>query len=267
MAGASGRTAILIVNGFDRRGIFGSYNGDEVRLYPWIDLCLRQIRRWSGSADYEILVYDNTGLPEHLAILHSDERVRIYPSGGEEKAHHDALDALVGWMGEEFEYALTLDNDAFPVRAGWIEELTAALDAGAGLAGVWRDEMAPTVDPFVHPSGLCIRRRDLLALDISFARGMGQDVGQNLTRAMAGADRPLHRLRRSNARNLHFLLGGLYGDLIYHQGAGNRRARFWTSTDLEADERARQALRDAAFRDIDHLVAVLRGEADDDLGL
>lgn len=256
----TGKTAILIVNGFDRRGVFGSYNAEEARLYPWIDLCLRQIHRWSGSADYEILVFDNSGLEEHLVAMRSYERVRIFSAGDEEKPHHDALDDLVGWTGEEFEYILTLDNDAFPVRAGWIEELTSALDAGAALTGVWRDEMAPTVRPFIHPSGLCIRRRDLLALDVSFARGMAQDVGQNLTDATLATGRPLHPLRRSNARDVHFLLGGLYGDLIYHQGAGNRRARFWTSTDLAADERARIALRDAAFRDVDGLIAMLRGE-------
>jgi hypothetical protein len=260
-----GKTAILIVNGFDQRGIFGAYNAEEARLYPWIDLCLRQVHRWSEGADYEILVLDNTGLDEHLAALRSYERVRVV-SAGEERAHHDALDDLVARTRDDVEYILTLDNDAFPVRAGWIGELTAALDGGAALAGVWRDEMAPVIRPYIHPSALCIRRRDLLALDVSFARGVAQDVGQNLTDALLAAGRTLHPLRRSNVRNLHFLLGGLYGDLIYHQGAGNRRAKFWTSNDLEEDERARIALRDAAFRDADGLIARLRGEADGDPG-
>jgi hypothetical protein len=260
-----GKTAILIVNGFDRRGIFGDYNAAEAREYPWIDLCLRQVERWSRTADYEVLVFDNTGLEEHLEVLRSYERLKVFSPEGEEKAHHDALDDLVARTGEDVEYILTLDNDAFPVRAGWIEELTSALDRGAALAGVWRDEMAAVIRPYVHPSALCIRRRDLLALDVSFARGAAQDVGQNLTLAMQDAGRPLHPLRRSNARNLHFLLGGLYGDLIYHQGAGNRRARFWTSTDPETDERTRIALRDAAFRDVDRLIASLRGEIDERL--
>ena len=44
----------------------------------------------------------------------------------------------------------------------------------------------------------------------------------------------LNRLLRSNRRNFHFLIGGLYGDLLYHHGAGSRHAKFWTSEDVDA---------------------------------
>lgn len=258
-----GTTAILIVNGFDRSGVFGPYNAEEARQYPWISLCLRQIERYSDGTDHEILVLDNTGLPEHLTILRSYDRVHVYSTGDGEKAHHDALDFLVAQTTDEVEYLITLDSDAFPVRNGWLSELTSQLEAGAALAGIWRDEMAPVIHPFIHVSCLCIRRSDLLKLrdcGFSFARNMAQDVGQNLTDAILGAGRFLAPLRRSNAWNPHFLLGGLYGDLVYHQGAGSRRAKFWTSSDLEGDERARIALRNAAFGDLDGLVAALRGK-------
>ena len=135
---------------------------------------------------------------------------------------------------------------------GWIETLTGYLDAGGALAGVWQDEMTARLRPFVHPSCLCIRRRELLGLGVSFAKGMGQDVGQNLTQAFRLRGRPIVQLRRSNARHAHFLIGGIYGDLVYHHGAGSRRAGFWTSTDLRKDERIRVLLREAAFRDFDH---------------
>jgi hypothetical protein len=156
---------------------------------------------------------------------------------------------------------VTLDNDAFPVRADWLETLVGALERGAAASGIWRDEQA-AIRPYVHPSCFCARREDLTRLrgeGLSFARGVTQDVGQNLTDALLAGGRDVAPLRRSNAWNAHFLMGGLYGDLVYHQGAGGRRPRFWTASDVEADEHARRVLRDAAFSDLDGLLAALRG--------
>ncbi len=257
------RVAILIVNGFDRRGVFGDYAVEEARLHPWISLCLRQIERHTRAGSYDVLVCDNSDLPEHRAILASHRQVIVVPGGGD-WAHHDSLDHLAG-LAEDYDYLLSLDSDALPVRTGWLEELTARLDSGARLAGIWRDEMEPTIRAFVHVSCLALRRTDFVELrdrGISFARGMLQDVGQNLTVQMQKAGHRIDALRRSNAWNPHFLLGGLYSDLIYHQGAGSRQARFWTSTDPAHDEAVRISLRDAAFTDLDRLVATLRGETD-----
>ena len=58
----SPRYAILIVNGYDRHGLWGDYSSDEAQRFPWIELCLRQVERHSAGADYEVLVYDNSWL-------------------------------------------------------------------------------------------------------------------------------------------------------------------------------------------------------------
>jgi hypothetical protein len=162
---------------------------------------------------------------------------------------------------EETEFVVTLDTDSFPIRDGWLENILGRLRDGVTLAGIWRDEMAPEIRPYVHPSCLATRRATLVGLGIDFARKDGQDVGQNITAAVLADGGRISRLRRSNARNLHFLLAGIYGDLVYHHGAGSRHASFWTSDDAEADEAARIALRDAAFRDLDALVGLLTGDA------
>ena len=258
-----GRTAILMVNGFHRR----NSSAAEAIRYPWIALALREVARRSSEADYQVLVWDNANLAQHRRILDADRRVQVWHADppGRDVPHPNALDQLVARTGKDVEFLITLDTDALPIRDGWIETLTGHLDAGAALAGVWRDEMTARLRPFVHPSCLCIRRRELLGLGVSFAKGMGQDVGQNLTRELRRRGRRIVRLRRSNARNAHFLIGGIYGDLVYHHGAGSRRAGFWTSTDPKEDERIRVLLREAAFRDIDHLVAVLRGHAPNDI--
>jgi hypothetical protein len=257
------RTAILMVNGFHRR----SSSAAEAVRYPWIALALREVARHSTEADYEVHVWDNANLARHRSIFDANRRVRVWraESPCRDVPHGKALDELVARTDEDVEYLITLDTDALPICDGWIRSLTGYLDDGAALAGVWRDEMTARLRPFVHPSCLCIRRRELLGLGVSFARGMGQDVGQNLTEDLLRRGRRIVQLRRSNARNAHFLIGGIYGDLVYHHGAGSRRAGFWTSTNLEEDERIRVLLREAAFRNVDHLVAVLRGHTPNDI--
>jgi hypothetical protein len=264
MAGPA--TAILVVNGFDRSSRWGPHDPADALRFPWISLCLRQIERHTDPQDYRLLVYDQSRLPEHDRILREHGAEVFVDPDGRHMPHAAALDLLVGHAAEA-EFLVTLDTDAFPVSGGWLERLTGSLRDGAALAGIYRDEMMPDIRPFIHVAGLCIRRDTLLGLDVSFARDKGQDTGQNITDALTRMGKKLNPLHRSNRRDFHFLIGGLYGDLLYHHGAGSRHAKFWTSSDVEADERVRVALRDAAFDDLDHLIAVLRGEQENDLGL
>lgn len=286
------RVAILIVNGFRRRGNWGQFNLEQALQYPWIDLCLRQIERHSQAWDYEVFVFDNSHLKLHRDLMRKHARVRVRPANWVaavgrsvnrmplgplgrmlERSHPAALDHLAGKVSADFDYIVTLDNDSFPVRDDWLDVLVSACENGAALAGVYRDEMAPDIDPFIHVSGLCARRRELRELGVSFGRGArreiphNQDVGQKITYEFTRLGRAVAPLKRSNQVNYHFLLGGIYGDVIYHHGAGSRRGRFWTSADHDADERANAALREAAFQDLDHLLAMLRAQTPNDLDL
>jgi hypothetical protein len=270
------RTAILIVNGFDRRGKWGEYNVEEALRFPWIRLCLEQLERHTEASSYDVLVWDNSFLPEHLEVLEGNQRVTVFSARDKcsELTHAQALDRLLREVPAESEYVVTLDTDSFPIRDAWLDNLLGRLDRGAWIAGVWRDEMAGAIRPYVHPSCLAARKDTLLELDAQFAwkRGVRQvDVGQSITNAVMAAGGRVSGLRRSNARNFHFLMAGIYGDLVYHHGAGSRRAHFWISPDRKADEAARVALRDAAFADLDRLIDVLVGdvalEEGPDLGL
>jgi hypothetical protein len=286
------RVAILIVNGFRRRGRWAQYNLEQALQYPWIDMCLRQVERHSQGWDYEVFVFDNSHLTEHRSLISNHERVKVTPAGWvaalarltamlpvrhidrlTERTHPAALDHLAAHVPADFDYIVTLDNDSFPVREDWLEVLIGACEQGAAVAGVYRDEMAPAIAPFIHVSGLCIRPRDLRALNLSFGRDAhpeiehNQDVGQRITYELTRGGREIARLKRSNELNYHFLIGGIYGDVIYHHGAGSRRGKFWTSTDRENDDRVNAALRQAAFEDLDRLIAVLRGQAASELDI
>lgn len=255
------RVAILVVNGFFRATPHADFYAEEARRFPWIDLCLRQIARFT-STPHTVHVWDNADLPEHNAILAAHPDVVVHRSRrGRALPHGQALDRLLRRVPNQVEYVVTMDTDAFPVRRGWLPNLLGRLQNGAALAGIWRDEMAPDIEPFVHPSCLAVRHDTLRALGVPFRKADGQDVAWNLTRAVADSGGRISRLRRSNVRSLHFLMGGLYADLVYHQGAGSRDARFWTSQGDQAEEATRVALRDAAFRDLDALVDYLSGDA------
>jgi hypothetical protein len=290
--GGRPRVAILIVNGFRRRGRWAQYNLEQAITYPWIDLCLSQVERHSHGWDYQVFIFDNSHLAQHRALMQRHERVRVLPGSSLgrlahivdrvpvrgldrlfERSHPAALDYLAHRVSADFDYVVTLDNDSFPVRGDWLDALVGACENGAALAGVYRDEMAPAIAPFIHVSGLCIRPRDLRDLNVSFGREArpevehNQDVGQRITYELTRSGRAIAPLRRSNEVNLHFLIGGIYGDVIYHHGAGSRKGKFWTSTDRENDDRVNAALREAAFKDLDHLIEILRGETANDLEL
>jgi hypothetical protein len=286
------RVAILIVNGYARRGRWVRENLAQALQYPWIEVCLRQIERCSQGWDYDVFVFDNSHLRSHRQIMRRDPRVRVLPAEWVaavgrtanriparrvgrllERSHPTALDYLARQVPSDFDYIVTLDNDSFPVREDWLEVLISPCESGAAVSGVYRDEMAPAIHPFIHVSGFCARRGDLRALNVSFGRGLrqdvgyNQDVGQKITYEFKRLGRTIAPLRRSNSVSYHFLIGGIYGDVIYHHGAGSRRASFWTPSDHAADERVSASLRGAVFADLDHLLAVLRGLRADDLGL
>jgi hypothetical protein len=290
----SPRVAILIVNGFARKGRWSRPDLTNALTYPWIEVCLRQIGRHSQGWDYEVFVFDNSHLKQHRAIMREHPRVHVLPSDFSaflgrairrlplarprraleylvQRPHALALDHLAKRVPADFDYIVTLDTDSFPVRDDWLDVLVSECEQGAAVAGVYRDELAPKINPFVHVSGLCIRARELRDLDVSFGKEMrtadeyNQEPGQKITYELIRRGRKIAPLNRSNKVNCHWLIGGIYGDVIYHQGAGSRNAIFHTSNDRGTDERVGAALRDAAFQDLDHLIAVLRGQAADDL--
>ena len=202
---------------------------------------------------------------KRVPLRHSDRLFEI--------SHPRALDYLASKVPASFDYIVTLDTDSFPVRDDWLDVLVSACERGAAVAGVYRNEMAPKVNPFIHVSGFCARRNDLHALGVSFGQKLqsasehNQDVGQKITYEFLRRGREIAPLERSNKVNYHPIVGGVYGDVIYHHGAGSRSAWFWTAGNVASNTKVSTALRCAAFQDIDHLIAVLRGQVPEDLGV
>ncbi len=256
-------TAILIVNG-----------GPDPPCGRWLELCLGSIRRHTPPGTFRLLVWNNNAADswvDDLVVGGRDGEV-MKPGRGESLAHPHAvpLQRLFDRArADGHDVVVTLDSDAFPIRTGWLEALRSPLEQGAAVAGVWRDDNRDVIEPYVHPCCLAIKTKTVLDLGLRFDKfpwemGEVQDTLSAFTRVALEKGLPLHRWYRSNRNSVDPLMGGLYGDYLYHQGATTRRAtRYWGKSrdpDWEAEiRRFREECARLAFSDMDGFAAWMRG--------
>jgi hypothetical protein len=173
-----------------------------------------------------------------------------------------------------------LDSDAHPIRSCWLTHLISALDTETALAGIWRDEISAGIAAFVHPSCFCTTVEFVEANSLRFDSTIHHtdrrsDTLSDFTDKVGELGFGIHKLRRSNWNEFHRLIGGIYGDLIYHHGAGSRAQRivFWDERPRNGPSRAARRqevhsanrdLRDKAaallFRDYERYIGWLRGQ-------
>lgn len=156
------------------------------------------------------------------------------------REHAAYLDALVPIaLDAGVSHVCTLDVDSFPIRDDWVEVVAGAAPAESGLAAVCRLENGDTLLP--HPS-CTFARRDFFAVDPPsfspdsdgtpefrrFLRTTGQraDTGIRLGERQWAAGRPWGRLTRSNRRDPHYLMAGIYADVVFHLGGVGRGKLF-----------------------------------------
>ena len=163
--------------------------------------------------------------------------------------HHHKLNALAEMILEvaaEEDLLLFVDSDAFPI-AGVGPELL----AGFPLVAVRRDENAG--QPMPHPC-FCLTtvgfwreiKGDWGFGDLHWTTPSGDrltDVGANLLGQLIERGIEWRPLLRSNTVDLDPLWFGIYGDVVYHHGAGSRPAISYRQTIIqrEAIRKARDA--------------------------
>jgi len=204
----------------------------------WIDLQLQRLAARLGRP-YKTYAYLDGEAAAHAARFDEavvpDERIGHWKK-------LDELAAMICAHAAPDDVLLFLDGDAFPVA-----DLGAPLErmlAEHPLAAIRRTENYG--DPFPHPSFCATTPRFWLETGASWVGGhqvvntRGEsftDTGANLHLMLEQRGIGWLPLSRSNARNLHPILFGVYDDLIYHHGAGFRRTL--TRTDqIEIEEEA-----------------------------
>jgi hypothetical protein len=141
----------------------------------------------------------------------------------------NALAAQASGAAREDDILMFIDGDAFPVRPlrPWIESLLAA----APLAAVMRAENLG--DPQPHPCfcvttvGFWRKLEGDWRAGPTWTNSVGRevtDVGARLMEALDANGSDWTPILRTNMRNWHPVLFGLYGErgMVYHHGAGFR---------------------------------------------
>lgn len=165
--------------------------------------------------------------------LRSPHRIHADTSAGGEgpDAHAAKLDALATKIlqaAEPADFLIFLDGDAFPIAP--LDDYLEATLRRVPLAAIRRDENLGDRQP--HPA--------FCATTVGFWRELGgdwsrapwtndvgweiADPGGRLLQLLAERELDWHPLRRTNRRNLHPVLFGVYDDVVYHHGAGFREA-------------------------------------------
>lgn len=258
-------SVIMIVNG-----------GVDPVQGRWMDLGLGQIDKHTGGQEHKLLVWDNNNDEQLRELMAERGSCEYFAAASYEHLSHKhaiPLQRLYARARElKADYVITMDSDAFPVRDDWLELLTGAIDGQCVLSGVWRDELRASIPPYIHPSCLCttpgyVERYDLRFDYIPPVTGQRHDTLSEFTRVAADHGLPVFPLYRSNVNEWHRLMGGLYGDVIYHHGAGSRNRIIFHGEKKSAERSAYYAVeRDRAsswlFEDPEAYVAWLRGAGD-----
>lgn len=235
--------AVLLVNG--RTG-----HGER----SWMEICLpRLLNAASGLLPLKVFVWNHDFENETVVNLLQTDPDRVvlmderdpafagydgprYPARSvlafhEFHVHRTPLQLLFEKAQREFrpDAIYVCDSDAWPVRPYWDLRMLSSLNAGNLLAGVWRDEMASVIEPFIHPSGMAFPASLVEALNLRLdykPEDVGEDTLSNFTRAVVAArgDAAIEAFDRSNAEDFHGVFGGVYGDWIYHHHLGTRWA-------------------------------------------
>lgn len=225
-----------------------------------LDLHLAKIREHT-AVPYTIYGSVARLLPRFVSKLEAHPRLRIcrYPPteqrGFLEHAYY--LDKLVDTAVDDgVSHVAILNVDSFPIRTGWAEEMARHLSPSCVVAGVKRAE---NFDNKPHPSGMLFRRdfttayRPTMALPDSivatpacqsYLRGESvihdTGVGYGYTIHTQGLD--WHPLLRSNRGEDHYIIAGIYGDLIFHLGGAARSRKIHLPERRLVDERKRKRL-------------------------
>jgi hypothetical protein len=187
----------------------------------WIDIQLRYLKR-NISEPFQTFAVLNGIDPEFDKLFDT-----VVPAFGMHAGKLNLLAAEIGAVGKPDDIILFLDGDAFPI-ADPMPAIHQALSEGSLLA-VRRDENSG--DPQPHPCFCAIRVSEWQRLQGDWSPGMlwtnriGKkvtDVGANLYGSLVRTGSSWTPLLRSNLWNPHPLWFGVYGDLVYHHGAGFR---------------------------------------------
>jgi hypothetical protein len=157
------------------------------------------------------------------------------------KQHSMALTQLMNAaLSDGREEIFTLDVDSFPIQKNWMNLMVTKAKKNSGVCAVHRIENGDVFLP--HPCGALILASFVHKYPFEFfpenIESAGSEflsetnqradsgIGLALSLSLWKNKQPWSELPRSNHLNMHYLIAGVYGDVIFHLGAGSREPIF-----------------------------------------
>jgi len=208
----------------------------------WVfDLQLAQIRKC--SEDYKIYAAFIKGSQRVLSVLQESSDITLCEVSAENdhpsKQHSMALTQLMNYaINDGVEAIYTLDVDSFPISNSWMKQMYNSALQNNGVCAVHRLENGDKFLP--HPSGCAVLAEFVKNNPFEFypenieitgkmfidETGQRPDSGIGLGYVLWNGKKTWAQLERSNGRNLHYIMAGIYGNVIFHLGAGSRSPLF-----------------------------------------
>ena len=208
---------------------------------------LEHLAQTVPSMEFKVYAAANRLPAKYLSLLRTHSFVKIVdlPATDFRRAaeHGTYLDMLASRaLADGCDYLCTFDMDSWPIRNDWIGvALDKITETGAAAVAVLRAENGDTVLP--HPSFCFIEaslfrdqdcrfwvvKEDMSEPFHAFLSESGQrpDTGIAVAYCLQKKGLKWTPLTRSNKRDYHYLMGGIYGGLIFHLGAAGRTRRIF----------------------------------------
>jgi hypothetical protein len=192
------------------------------RTDKWIDLQMRYIRKHIHEP-YRIYACIN-GVKQKYTDLY-------YFYSEEEGSHAEKLKYLASEIipkSNDDDILMFIDGDAFPINSELVPFVKEKITKHK-LVAIRRDENAGDIQP--HPSFCATTVGFWKQIQGDWGRGycwknsQGKevtDIGGNLLRILNDNNIDWFPLTRTNKKDLHPIWFGIYGNMIYHHGAGFR---------------------------------------------
>ena len=192
------------------------------RTDKWIDLQMRYIRKHIHEP-YRICACMN-GLEQQYSDLY-------YFYSEQEGSHAEKLNYLASEIipiSNDDDILMFIDGDAFPISSELVPFAKEKI-AKHKLVAIRRDENARDIQP--HPSfcattvGFWKQIRGDWGRGYCWKNSRGKevtDIGGNLLKILNDNNIDWFPLTRTNKKDLHPIWFGIYGNMIYHHGAGFR---------------------------------------------
>ena len=214
------------------------------RTPKWIDIQLDYLERNIQTP------YRTYGCIEGFAPSEASRFDVVVPAYGPHAGKLNYLAAIACNQADDDDLLMFIDGDAFPI-ADPMPLVSKALDATC-LVAVRRDENLAGSDRQPHPCFTVVKVSTWNRIRGDWSAGYPwpavgnhsvSDVGGNLLFLLESSGLEWTPILRSNTRNLHPLFFGVYGDVLYHHGAGFRNPRSRTDSALNPFREGNELLR------------------------